>query len=221
MIRISWMLVSYLAAVIVILAGADPPERVIDTGRSSLRVHVGKAGLLSAAAHEHWVNAPIAGGTVDTDGARPAEWFTVDVRGLSARPEKGSLTKNAPRCNPTCRARCWNQPNYPDIVLRIDAGPVNRRPVWRVAGDLPLQRSTSVARHSESLLSISKKTLLRASLASRLRPPRAYFHFGESKVTLVLLADGRYFSRSSSELSLESALFPALGRAQWLCVVPQ
>ena len=67
MIRISWMLVSYLAAVIVILAGADPPERVIDTGRSSLRVHVGKAGLLSAAAHEHWVNAPIAGGTVDTD----------------------------------------------------------------------------------------------------------------------------------------------------------
>ena len=118
MIRIPWMLVSYLAAVFVILAGPDQPERFIDTGRSSLTVHVGKAGLLSAAAHEHWVNAPIAGGTVDADGARPAEWFTVDARGLSVRPEKGSLTKNAPRCNPTCRARSWNQHNYPDIVLQ-------------------------------------------------------------------------------------------------------
>jgi hypothetical protein len=42
MIRISWMLASYLAAVIVILAGPDQPEQAIDTGRSSLTVHVGK-----------------------------------------------------------------------------------------------------------------------------------------------------------------------------------
>ena len=62
MIRISWMLVSYLAAAMVILAGPDQPEQAIDTERSSLRVHAGKAGLLSAAAHEHWVNAPIVGG---------------------------------------------------------------------------------------------------------------------------------------------------------------
>ena len=62
MIRISWLLVSYLAAAIVILAGPDQPEQAIDTERSSLTVHVGKAGLLSAAAHEHWVHAPIAGG---------------------------------------------------------------------------------------------------------------------------------------------------------------
>ena len=62
MIRISWMLVSYLAAAIVILAGPDQPEQAIDTERSSLTVHVGKAGLLSAAAHEHWVNAPIVAG---------------------------------------------------------------------------------------------------------------------------------------------------------------
>lgn len=51
MIRISWMLVSYLAAAIVIFAGPDQPEQAIDAERSSLTVHVGKAGLLSAAAH--------------------------------------------------------------------------------------------------------------------------------------------------------------------------
>jgi len=69
MIRISWMLVSYLAAAMVILAGPDQPEQAIDIERSSLTVHVGKAGLLSAAAHEHWVNAPIAGGA-DQDRRR-------------------------------------------------------------------------------------------------------------------------------------------------------
>jgi hypothetical protein len=72
MICISWLLVSHLTAAIVILAGPDQPEQAIDTERSSLTVHVGKAGLLSAAAHEHWVNAPIAGGTIDGDGARPS-----------------------------------------------------------------------------------------------------------------------------------------------------
>ena len=44
MIRISWLLVSYLAAAIVILAGPDQPEQAIDIERSSLTVHVGKAG---------------------------------------------------------------------------------------------------------------------------------------------------------------------------------
>ena len=69
MIRSSWLLVSYLAAAMVILAGPDQPEQAIDTERGFLTVHLGKAGLLSAAAHEHWVNAPIAGGT-DQDRRR-------------------------------------------------------------------------------------------------------------------------------------------------------
>src|ERR1700675_1530576 len=51
MIRISWMLVSYLAAATVILAGPDQPEQPIDTERSFVTVHVGKTGVLSAAAH--------------------------------------------------------------------------------------------------------------------------------------------------------------------------
>jgi hypothetical protein len=99
MIRISWLLVSHLAAAIVILAGPDQPEQAIDTERSSLTVHVGKAGLLSAAAHEHWVNAPIAGGTVAADGSTPAVRFTVDARWLSVRPEKGTV-----RCAASLRA---------------------------------------------------------------------------------------------------------------------
>jgi hypothetical protein len=52
-------------------AAAAEQETAIDTQRSSITIHVGKAGILSAAAHEHWVNAPIASGTVDDTSATP------------------------------------------------------------------------------------------------------------------------------------------------------
>ena len=32
-------------------------DKQMDVERSTITIHVGKAGLLSAAGHEHWVNA--------------------------------------------------------------------------------------------------------------------------------------------------------------------
>ena len=118
MIRISWMLVSYLAAAIVILAGPDQPEQAIDTERSFLTVHVGKAGLLSAAAHEHWVNAPIAGGTIAADGSTPAVRFTVDARRLSVRPEKGVTDKDRADVQSNMQNKVLESNVYPDVVFR-------------------------------------------------------------------------------------------------------
>ena len=136
MIRISWMLVSYLAAAIVILAGPDQPEQAIDTERSSLTVHVGKAGLLSAAAHEHWVNAPIAGGTIAADGSTPAVRFTVDARRLSVRPEKGVTDKDRAEVQSNMQSKVLESNMYPDIRFQINRGPANRRRcmggVWRL-----------------------------------------------------------------------------------------
>ena len=37
-------------------------DRPIDVEHSTVTIHVGKAGLFSAAGHEHWVNAPISSG---------------------------------------------------------------------------------------------------------------------------------------------------------------
>jgi archaellum component FlaG (FlaF/FlaG flagellin family) len=59
MTRISWMLDSYLAAAIAILAGPDQPEQAIDTALRSLTVHVGKAGVLSAARRPESVTVTI------------------------------------------------------------------------------------------------------------------------------------------------------------------
>ena len=57
-------------------------DRTIDTERSTLKIHVGKAGLFSAAGHEHWATAPLAGGSFN-DGDSPQVAFTVDARKLT------------------------------------------------------------------------------------------------------------------------------------------
>jgi hypothetical protein len=109
MIRISWLLVSYLAAAIVIFAGPDQPEQAIDTERSSLTVHVGKAGLLSGA-------APNTGSTRQSQAERlpptapsPPCGSPSMLAGFSVSPEKGVTDKDRAevQCNPTCRPGFW------------------------------------------------------------------------------------------------------------------
>jgi hypothetical protein len=76
MIRLYFVPLVFLGVAHAVIAGPDQQERAIDTPRSSLTVHVRKAGLLSAAAHEHWVNAPITSGSVDDSSAAPGIRFT-------------------------------------------------------------------------------------------------------------------------------------------------
>ncbi len=47
-----------------IVAVAAAQDGVIDVERSTISIHVSKAGLLSAAGHDHWVTAPIAAGAI-------------------------------------------------------------------------------------------------------------------------------------------------------------
>ena len=89
MIRLNRLLVIFLGLTVMLIAGPDEQGKAIDAQRSSLTIHVGKAGLLSAAGHEHWVNAPIASGTVEDSSATPGVQFTVDARMLSVGREWG------------------------------------------------------------------------------------------------------------------------------------
>ncbi len=86
MIRVSSMLFFFNMAV-GLIAGTDNQGKAIDTQCSSLTIHVSKAGIFSA--HEHWVNAPIASGTVNDNSAAPAVRFAIDARKLSVLAEKG------------------------------------------------------------------------------------------------------------------------------------
>ena len=57
--------------------------------RSKITVHVGKAGLFSAAGHEHEVSAPIAEGAMDEVGGNI--WFRVEAAKLMVFPEKDQV----------------------------------------------------------------------------------------------------------------------------------
>jgi YceI-like domain len=142
MIRISWMLVSYLAAAFVIFAGPSQPEQAIDTERSSLTVHVGRAGLLSGAAHEHWVDAPIAGGTIAANGSTPAVRFTVDAHRLSVRPQTGVAEKDRAEVQSNMQSKVLESHAYPDIVFRSTEVRRTGGLVWKVFGDLTLHGVT-------------------------------------------------------------------------------
>ena len=48
--------------------------RAIDTQRSTITIHVGKSGLLSAAAHDHTINAPISSGILQESPAPRIEF---------------------------------------------------------------------------------------------------------------------------------------------------
>src|SRR5260370_38728846 len=70
------MVAGFLLATSPSLVAAD---RVIDTDHSTLKIHVGKAGLFSAAGHDHWVTAPFDGGNIN-NGDLPPVAFKVDGR---------------------------------------------------------------------------------------------------------------------------------------------
>ncbi len=53
-----------LCTAIVVAAPLMAQEKAIDTQRSTITIHVGKSGLLSGAAHDHTINAPISSGTI-------------------------------------------------------------------------------------------------------------------------------------------------------------
>jgi polyisoprenoid-binding protein YceI len=72
-----------LIATLVPLAAQN---RDIDIQRSTITIHVGKAGLLSAAGHEHWVNAPISSGAID-DSSAPRVTFTVETAKMRVQPD--------------------------------------------------------------------------------------------------------------------------------------
>src|SRR5258707_5831460 len=63
---------TFLSAAVALVAAPQDSGQAIDTQRSSIAIHVGKSGLFAAAAHQHWVDAPIASGTIDAAGATPS-----------------------------------------------------------------------------------------------------------------------------------------------------
>jgi polyisoprenoid-binding protein YceI len=112
-------------------------DRAIDTEHSSLKIHVGKAGLFSAAGHDHWVTAPFAGGSFN-DSDFPQVAFTVNARKLTLVEDSKLSAEQQAEIQHTMHAKVLESESYPLISFhstKIEKAGVNH---WLVTGDLTL-----------------------------------------------------------------------------------
>ena len=92
-------------------------ERPIDTQRSTMTIHVGKAGLMSIAAHDHWVNAPIASGVIDEAGAPRVE-FKVLSASMTVKPDPKIDARTHDQIQKDMEEMTLDPAKYPEIAFR-------------------------------------------------------------------------------------------------------
>jgi polyisoprenoid-binding protein YceI len=135
-----WSILS-LALSIASVSAANNEGKPIDTDRSSLLIHVGKAGLFSAAGHEHWVNAPIPS-TVDDTGAAPAVQFIVAAAKLTVMNDKQLDPARLSEVQSNMQNKVLDSSKYPGIIFHSTHVQREGDAVWNVNGDLTLHGVT-------------------------------------------------------------------------------
>jgi len=126
------------------IAAAGPlmaQERVIDTQRSTITIRVGKSGLLSAAAHDHIVNAPISSGTILESGTPHIE-FRVETAKMTVRPDPKIDANDQATIQTHMEEMVLETKKFSEITFRSSG--VQKLPdgQWKVDGDLSLHGVT-------------------------------------------------------------------------------
>jgi len=116
-------------------------DRTIDTQRSTITIHVGKSGLLSAAAHDHSINAPISAGTV-RESAVPRIEFTVESAKMTVKPDPKVDAKTQATIQTDMEEMTLETKKFPDIAFRSTRIERIGDAQWRVDGDLALHGVT-------------------------------------------------------------------------------
>jgi polyisoprenoid-binding protein YceI len=112
-------------------------EHPVDLQRSTIRIHVGKAGLFSSAGHEHWVTAPIASGSVEEDEPRHIS-FTVQAKSLTVEPDKDLKPEQQAEVQRTMQDKVLESAQYPEISFRSNSVQKTGEDSFVVKGDLTL-----------------------------------------------------------------------------------
>jgi len=126
-----------LGASLPLIAQQKAQERPIDTQRSTITIHVGKVGLLSAAVQDHWVNAPIASGVIDETGAAHVE-FKVQSAKMTVKPDPTVDTKTDEEIQKHMEVMTLDTARYPEIVFRSTRVEKVAEGVFKVEGVLTL-----------------------------------------------------------------------------------
>ena len=115
--------------------------RAIDTQRSTITIHVGKSGLLSAAAHDHTINAPISSGILQESPAPRIE-FGVETASMTVKPDPKVDTKTQATIQMDMEEMTLDAKKFPEITFRSTRIEKIGNGQWKVDGDLSLHGVT-------------------------------------------------------------------------------
>jgi polyisoprenoid-binding protein YceI len=124
-----------------ISAVAAAESAAIDVQRSTIAIHVLKAGLLSAAGHDHWVNAPISSGTIEESPTAHVE-FTVETAKMTVKADAKVDAKTQATIQKDMEEMTLETTKFPEIAFRSSRVEKLTDGQWKVDGDLSLHGVT-------------------------------------------------------------------------------
>jgi polyisoprenoid-binding protein YceI len=124
-----------------LLAQDRAQERAIDTQRSTITIHVGKSGLLSAAAHDHTINAPISSGTIRESTAPHIE-FSIETGKMTVKPDARIDAEDQATIQTHMEEMTLETKKFPEITFRSSRIERIADGQWKADGDLSLHGVT-------------------------------------------------------------------------------
>jgi polyisoprenoid-binding protein YceI len=132
--------VNLTLALLAFCAMAAAQDTPIDVQRSTITIHVGKAGLFSAAGHDHTIAAPISSGSI-RESADPHVEFTVKTAKMTVMPDPKVDAKTQETIQKDMEEMTLETKNFPRITFRSTR--ISKlADGWKVEGDLSLHGVT-------------------------------------------------------------------------------
>lgn len=136
--RSAFAVVLALPWVLVLVLQAQ--ERPIDTARSTITIHAGKMGLLSAAGHDHWISAPISSGVIRDSGVE----FKVETAKMLVKPDPKVDAKTRAAIQKDMETMTLETSKYPEISFQSTRVEPSGADQWKVEGNLTLHGVTKL-----------------------------------------------------------------------------
>jgi len=128
-------------ALVAVISVAAAQDMAIDVERSTITIHVDKAGLFSAAGHEHWVSAPISSGTI-RESPSPFVEFTVQTAQMTVKPDPKIDAKTQAEIQKDMEDLTLETKRFPQITFRSSTVTKAGDAQWKVEGALSLHGVT-------------------------------------------------------------------------------
>ena len=130
-----------IAAGLFVVALAAAQDTPIDLQRSTITIHVAKAGLLSVAGHDHTISAPISSGVI-RESTPPHVEFTIETAKMTVMPDPKVDAKTQAQIQKDMEEMTLETRKYPQITFRSSRVDKQAEDQWKVEGDLALHGVT-------------------------------------------------------------------------------